>query len=50
MTEKEITKVCVCIQELEYYSRILFIVGKKFNDIVKIGQNIEEGLKTRKII
>ena len=27
MTEKEIVEVLVCVQELEYYDRIIFLIG-----------------------
>ncbi|KAK4722115.1 hypothetical protein R3W88_012348 [Solanum pinnatisectum] len=50
MTEKEIIEVFVHIQEPEYYNGMLFILGGKFNEIVKIGEAIEDGLKTGKII
>ncbi|KAK4726978.1 hypothetical protein R3W88_031895 [Solanum pinnatisectum] len=50
MTKKEIIEVFVHIQELEYYNRMLLILGGKFSEIVKIGEAIEDGLKTGKII
>jgi len=50
MTEKEIIEVFVRIQESEYYNRMLLILGGKFSEIVKVGEAIEDGLKTGKII
>ena len=48
MTEKEIIEVFVRIQEPEYYNRMLLILGGKYNEIVKIGEAIEDGLNTGK--
>ncbi|XP_049375435.1 uncharacterized protein LOC125840510 [Solanum verrucosum] len=50
MTEKEIIEVFVRNQEPEYNSRMLLILGGKFSEIVKVGETIEDDLKTRKII
>ncbi|XP_015084367.1 uncharacterized protein LOC107027821 [Solanum pennellii] len=49
MTEKEIVEVFVRVQEPEYYDRIILLVGAKFAEIVKVGETIEDGLKSRKI-
>uniref|UniRef100_M0ZH70 Uncharacterized protein n=1 Tax=Solanum tuberosum TaxID=4113 RepID=M0ZH70_SOLTU len=49
MSEKEIVKVFVWVQELEYYDRIMLLVGAKFAEIVKVGETIEDGLRTGKI-
>ncbi|XP_015081454.1 uncharacterized protein LOC107025117 [Solanum pennellii] len=49
MTEKEIVEVFVRVQEPEYYDRIRLLVGAKFSEIVKIGETIEDSLKSRKI-
>ncbi|XP_015054990.1 extensin-2-like [Solanum pennellii] len=49
MTEKEIVEVFVRVQEPEYYDRIMLLVGAKFAEIVKIGETIEDGLKSGKI-
>ncbi|XP_055814108.1 uncharacterized protein LOC129883473 [Solanum dulcamara] len=49
MTEKEIIEVFVRNQEPEYYDRILLLVGAKFAEVVKIGETIEDGLKTGRI-
>lgn len=50
MTEKEIIEVFMHSQEPEFYERIIVLVGAKFADIVKVGENIEDRLKTGKII
>ena len=49
MIEKEIVEVFVRVQELEYYDRIILLIGAKFAEIVKVGETIEDGLKSRKI-
>nr|XP_010312387.1 uncharacterized protein LOC104644419 [Solanum lycopersicum] len=49
MTEKEIVEVFVRVQEPEYYDRIMLLVGAKFAEIVKVGETIEDGLKSGKI-
>ena len=46
MIEKQIVEVFVRVQELEYYNRIILLVGEKFAKIVKIGETIEDGLKS----
>ena len=49
MFEKEIVEVFVRVQEPEYYDRIMLLIGAKFVAIVKIGETIEDCLKTGKI-
>ncbi|KAK4718931.1 hypothetical protein R3W88_017269 [Solanum pinnatisectum] len=49
MTEKEIIEVFIRIQEPEYYDKIILLIGAKFAEIVKVGEAIEEGIKTGKI-
>ncbi|XP_055806992.1 uncharacterized protein LOC129875775 [Solanum dulcamara] len=49
MTEKEIIEVFVRNQEPEYYDRMLLLVGAKFTEVVKIGETIEDSLKTERI-
>ncbi|KAK4708058.1 hypothetical protein R3W88_028983 [Solanum pinnatisectum] len=49
MTEKEIVEVFIRIQEPEYYDKIMLLIGEKFVEIVKVGEAIEEGIKTGKI-
>ncbi|XP_055800353.1 uncharacterized protein LOC129869752 [Solanum dulcamara] len=50
MIEKEIIEVFVRNQEPGYYDRMLLLVGAKFAEVVKIGETIEDGLKTKRII
>ena len=50
MSEKEIVEVFVRVQEPKYYDRIMLLVGAKFAEIVKIGETIEDGLKSGKIV
>ena len=49
MTEKEIVEVFVRVQEPEYYDRIILLIGAKFAEIVKVGETIEDVLKSGKI-
>ena len=50
MTEKEIVEVFVRVQDSKYYDRIMLLVGAKFAEIVKIGETIDDGLKSGKIV
>ncbi|TMW98028.1 hypothetical protein EJD97_004605 [Solanum chilense] len=47
--EKEIVEVFVEVQEVEYYDRNMLLIVAKFVEIVKVGETIEDGLKTGKI-
>ena len=49
MTEKEIVEVFVRVQEPEYYDRVILLISAKFTEIVKVGETIEDGLKSGKI-
>ena len=49
MYEKEIVEVFVRMQEPEYYDGIMLLVGAKFVDLVKIGETVEDDLKSKKI-
>ncbi|XP_010324775.1 uncharacterized protein [Solanum lycopersicum] len=49
MIEKEIIEVFVRVQEPEYYDRIILLIGAKFAEIVKVGETIEDILKSGKI-
>ncbi|XP_069150323.1 uncharacterized protein [Solanum lycopersicum] len=49
MTENEIVEVFVRVQEPEYYDKIILLIGAKFAKIVKVGETIEDGLKSGKI-
>ena len=37
-------------QKLEYYERKVTIGGKKFAEVIKVGEMIEDGLKTGRIM
>ena len=50
MTENEIIEVFVRIQEPKYNNMMLLILGGMFSEIVKIGEAIEDFLRTGKII
>ena len=49
MIEKEIVEVFIRVQEPEYYDRVILLIGAKFAEIVKVGETIEDGLKSGKI-
>lgn len=49
MSEDEIIEVFVRSQEPEFYERMMLLVGVKFADIVKIGENIKDGLRIGRI-
>ena len=49
MTEKEIIEVFIRVQESEYYDRVILLIGVKFAEIVKVGETIEDDLKSGKI-
>ena len=49
MSKKEIVEVFVWVQEPDYSYRIVFLIGAKFAEIVKVGETIEDGLKIGKI-
>ncbi|XP_015164081.1 uncharacterized protein [Solanum tuberosum] len=49
MSEKEIVEVFVRVQEPDYYDRIMLLVRSKSAEIVKVGETIEDRLRTGKI-
>ena len=49
MNEKEIVEVFVRVQESEFYDRMMLLIGAKFAEIVKVGETIEDGLRTGRI-
>lgn len=49
MPKKKIVEMFIRIQELQYYDRIMLLIRAKFTEIVKVGDAIEDGIKTRKI-
>ncbi|XP_069154359.1 uncharacterized protein [Solanum lycopersicum] len=46
---KKETQKYVCIEEPEYYDRMMLLIGAKYAEIVKVGETIEDGLKIGKI-
>ncbi|XP_010320484.2 uncharacterized protein [Solanum lycopersicum] len=49
ITKKKIVEVFMRVQEPEYYDRVIILIGAKFAEIVKVGETIEDGLKSGKI-
>lgn len=49
MSEKEIIEVFKRVQEPKYYDRIILLIGAMLAEIVKVGENIEDGLRMRNI-
>ncbi|XP_069146885.1 uncharacterized protein [Solanum lycopersicum] len=49
MSEREITEMFIRTQELEYYGRMLCMMGQKFVEIVKVGDALEDGYKIGKL-
>ena len=49
MYEKEIVEVLVRVKKIEYYDRIMLLIGEKFAKMVKVGETIEDWLRTRLI-
>ncbi|XP_049369410.1 uncharacterized protein LOC125834290 [Solanum verrucosum] len=46
MTESEITFVFIRAQEPEYYERMLPMMGQQFLELIKMGEALEDGLKS----
>lgn len=46
MSKKEIVEVFMRVKEPKYYDTIMLLVGAEFAEIVKIGETIDDGLKT----
>ena len=42
MYEKEIVEVLVRVKKIEYYDRIMLLIGEKFAKMVKVGETIED--------
>lgn len=49
MYEKEIVEVFVHVQEPKYCDEIMLLVGEKYTKTVKVGETMEDDLKTGKI-
>ncbi|XP_070039860.1 uncharacterized protein [Nicotiana tomentosiformis] len=50
MEEDEMVKYFLQAQEPTYFGHLISAMGKPFNDVVKIGEMVEEGLKSSKIM
>ncbi|XP_070022768.1 uncharacterized protein [Nicotiana sylvestris] len=50
MEEDEMVKYFLQALEPTYYGHLISSIGKSFNDVVKMGEMVEEGLKSSKIM
>ncbi|XP_070019431.1 uncharacterized protein [Nicotiana sylvestris] len=50
MEEDEMVKYFLQALEPTYYGHLISAIGKSFNDVVKMGEMVEEGLKSSKIM
>ncbi|XP_070002079.1 uncharacterized protein [Nicotiana sylvestris] len=50
MEEKEMVEYFFQAQELTYFGHLITDIGRPFNDVVKIGEMVEDGLKSSKIM
>ena len=50
MIEREITSAFIQAQGLEYYEMKFPMMGKKFLELIRMKEAIENGLKSRKVI
>ncbi|XP_070026042.1 uncharacterized protein [Nicotiana sylvestris] len=50
MEEDEMVKYFLQALEPTYYDHLISAIGKSFNDVVKMGEMVEEGLKSSKIM
>ncbi|XP_070014331.1 uncharacterized protein [Nicotiana sylvestris] len=46
LEEEQMNKFFVQAQDLQYYERLMIIESHKFSDIIKLGERIEEGIKS----
>ncbi|XP_070019498.1 uncharacterized protein [Nicotiana sylvestris] len=45
LEEEQMNRFFVRAQDPQYYERLMLIEGRKFSDIIKLGERIEEGIK-----
>ncbi|XP_070004351.1 uncharacterized protein [Nicotiana sylvestris] len=45
LEEEQMNRFFVRAQDPQYYERLMLMEGKKFSDIIKLGERIEEGIK-----
>ncbi|XP_059291039.1 uncharacterized protein LOC132044552 [Lycium ferocissimum] len=50
MCEGELVSVFIRSQEPDFYDRMVSIAGRPFAELVKIGEAVEDGLKSEKIV
>ncbi|XP_070023266.1 uncharacterized protein [Nicotiana sylvestris] len=50
MEEKEMVEYFLQAQEPTYFGHLITVVGRYFNDVVKMGEMVEDGLKSSKIM
>ncbi|XP_075082726.1 uncharacterized protein LOC107816963 [Nicotiana tabacum] len=50
MEEDEMVEYFLQALEPTYFGHLISAIGKPFNDVVKMGERVEEGLKSRKIM
>nr|XP_016442913.1 PREDICTED: uncharacterized protein LOC107768305 [Nicotiana tabacum]XP_016442914.1 PREDICTED: uncharacterized protein LOC107768305 [Nicotiana tabacum] len=50
MEEKEMVEYFIQAQEPTYFGHLVTVVGRPFNGVVKMGEMVEDGLKSRKIM
>ncbi|XP_070004378.1 uncharacterized protein [Nicotiana sylvestris] len=46
LDKEQMNKFCVRAQDLQYYERLMVIENYKFSNIIKLGERIEEGIKS----
>ncbi|XP_070001936.1 uncharacterized protein [Nicotiana sylvestris] len=46
LEEEQMNRFFVRAQDPQYYERLMLIEGQKFSDIIKLGERIEEGIKS----
>ncbi|XP_070034848.1 uncharacterized protein [Nicotiana tomentosiformis] len=46
LEEEQMNKFFVKAQDSQYYERLMVIENHKFSDIIKLGERIEEGMKS----
>ncbi|XP_070039827.1 uncharacterized protein [Nicotiana tomentosiformis] len=49
LEEEQMNKFFVIAQDQQYYKRLMVIENHKFSDIIKLGERIEEGIKSKMV-
>ncbi|XP_070017529.1 uncharacterized protein [Nicotiana sylvestris] len=50
MDDHELITIFIQVQELDYFQNMMFVFDKSFSEAIKMGEMVENGLKTGKII